>query len=205
MTLREKWLSARPAGSHLHAQALRTGTGEESLPPGPAPVISTALFLKVLMTVPSFRRRRGLLLRSATFCFSLERTFRLGSEAGEKAARAQTHPHKRAHTTAPPSSSQEPCSGRPGWALTCFAEGEVIAAVIGPEQRQFVGGRRPRGATLGRGTLVQRSMVGSPRGQRQTSGITCHLAAYVYEYPLCAATEKGILMREARETRSGNS
>lgn len=46
--------------------------------------------------------------------------------------------------------------------LTCFAEGEVVPAVIGPEQRQFVGGRRPRGAALGRGTLVQRSMVGSP-------------------------------------------
>lgn len=51
----------------------------------------------------------------------------------------------------------------PGLAvLTCLAEGEVVPAVIGPEQRQFVGGRRPRGAALGRGTLVQRSMVGSP-------------------------------------------
>lgn len=122
-TLQEKWRSARPAWSHLYSQALRTGTGEESLPPGPAPVISTALFLKVLMTVPSFRRRRGLLLRSATFCFSLERTFKLGSEAGEKVARAQTHPHKWAHTEAQPlhiptSTSQEPYSGRLGWAVT---------------------------------------------------------------------------------------
>lgn len=63
--------------------------GEEILPPGPVPVISTALFLKVLITVPSFRRRRGLLLLSATFCFSLERTFKLGSEAGERVAGAQ--------------------------------------------------------------------------------------------------------------------
>lgn len=47
-----------------------------------APVISMALFLKVLMTVPSLRLRRGLLRRSATFCFNRERTFRLGSEAG---------------------------------------------------------------------------------------------------------------------------
>lgn len=92
----------------LCSRAVRTGTGEESLPPGPAPVISTALFLKVLMTVPSFRRRRGLLLRSATFCFSLERTFKFGSEAGEKVARAQTHPQKWAHTTAQPATSQEP-------------------------------------------------------------------------------------------------
>lgn len=67
---------------------------QKSLPPGPVPVISTALFLKVLMTVPSLRRKRGLLLRSATFCFSLERTFKLGSEAGEKGARAQMHPHE---------------------------------------------------------------------------------------------------------------
>lgn len=67
---------------------------------------STALFLKVLMTVPSLRRRRGLLLRSATFCFSLERTFKLGSEAGEKVARAQIQPHKQAYTCglAPPHS-----------------------------------------------------------------------------------------------------
>lgn len=133
-------------------------------------MISTALFLKVLMTVPSLRRRRGLLLRSATFCFSLERTFKLGSEAGEKEAEAQTCPHKEAQPTAQPFSiptsvSQEPHSGRPGWdSLTSFAEGEVIAAVIGPKQRQFVGGRCPRGATLGRGTLVQRSVVGSPGG-----------------------------------------
>ena len=40
-----------------------------------------ALFLKVLMTVPSFLLSRGLLRLSATFCFNLERTFRLGSDA----------------------------------------------------------------------------------------------------------------------------
>ena len=88
---------------HPHSPALRTGTRDEPLPPGPAPVISTALFLKVLMTVPSLRRKRGLLLRSATFCFSLERTFKLGSEAGEKAAGAQTRPRKRTHLQPGPS------------------------------------------------------------------------------------------------------
>lgn len=86
-----------------HSLALRTGTRDEPLPPGPAPVISTALFLKVLMTVPSLRRKRGLLLRSATFCFSLERTFKLGSEAGENATGAQTHPHERTHLQPGPS------------------------------------------------------------------------------------------------------
>lgn len=100
-TLWEKWLSPGPAWSHLYSQALRTGTGEEHLPPGPAPVISTALFLKVLMTVPSLRRRSGLLLRSATFCFSLERTFKLGSEAGEKGAGAQPHSSKQTYTCCP--------------------------------------------------------------------------------------------------------
>lgn len=47
-----------------------------------SPDISMALFLKVLMTVPSFLRRRGELRLSATFCFKRERTFRLGSETG---------------------------------------------------------------------------------------------------------------------------
>lgn len=112
-------------GATPRSPALRTGTGEEPSPPGPAPVISTALFLKVLMTVPSLRRRRGLLLRSATFCFSLERTFKLGSEAGEKAAGAQTHAHKRTHlrpSLAPPHSHlcppRHPYPGRPGCILT---------------------------------------------------------------------------------------
>lgn len=45
------------------------------------PISSRALFLKGVMTVPSFLLRRGLLLLSATFCFNLERTFRFGSEA----------------------------------------------------------------------------------------------------------------------------
>jgi hypothetical protein len=46
-----------------------------------SPEISMALFLKVLITVPSFLLSRGLLRLSATFCFNRERTFRLGSEA----------------------------------------------------------------------------------------------------------------------------
>lgn len=44
------------------------------------PDISMALFLKVLMTVPSFLRSSGELRLSATFCLSLDRTFRFGSE-----------------------------------------------------------------------------------------------------------------------------
>lgn len=47
-----------------------------------SPDISIALFLKVLMTVPSFLRRRGELRLSATFCFKRERTLRFGSETG---------------------------------------------------------------------------------------------------------------------------
>lgn len=47
-----------------------------------SPDISMALFLKVLMTVPSFLRRRGELRLSATFCFNRERTLRFGSETG---------------------------------------------------------------------------------------------------------------------------
>ena len=203
MTLRDKWLSPGPAWSHTHRRPpnspapLPTGTGEEPLPPGPAPVISTALFLKVLMTVPSLRRRRGLLLRSATFCFSLERTFKLGSEAGEKTTGAQAHAHKQTHLHSGPSTFPDPQAHPPGalfWetrlhALTCFAEGEVIAAVVGPKQRQLVGGRRPGGAALGRGTLVQRSMVGSParcrKGKETDLGYhpacwTCHLAIYIF-------------------------
>lgn len=51
-----------------------------------SPDISIALFLKVLMTVPSFLRRRGELRLSATFCFSRDRTFRFGSETGGESA-----------------------------------------------------------------------------------------------------------------------
>lgn len=159
--------------SHPSSQTFTIRTGEEILPPGPVPVISTALFLKVLITVPSFRRRRGLLLLSATFCFSLERTFKLGSEAGERVAGLRIHLHRNlkpspAGSRATLSSSSTalcpPRSHIPGSqnSRTRFTEGKVITAVIGPKQRQFVGGRRPRRAALGRGTLVQRSMVGSP-------------------------------------------
>lgn len=47
------------------------------------PVTSRGRFLSAVTTGPSFLRRRGLLLLSATFCFSLERSFRLGSEAAQ--------------------------------------------------------------------------------------------------------------------------
>lgn len=44
-------------------------------------VTSYVLFLYGFITFPSFLLSNGLLLLSATFCFNLERTFRLGSEA----------------------------------------------------------------------------------------------------------------------------
>lgn len=47
------------------------------------PAISRERFLAVVMGL-SRRRSSGLLLRSLTFCFSLERSFRLGSEAEQK-------------------------------------------------------------------------------------------------------------------------
>lgn len=48
------------------------------------PVTSSGRFLSAVTTGPSFLRRRGLLLLSATFCFSLDRSFRLGSEAAQE-------------------------------------------------------------------------------------------------------------------------
>lgn len=49
-----------------------------------SPDISIALFLKVLITVPSFLRSSGELRLSATFCFNRERTFKLGSETEQE-------------------------------------------------------------------------------------------------------------------------
>lgn len=48
--------------------------------PSPSPAMSRERFLAVVMGL-SRRRSSGLLLRSLTFCFSRERSFRLGSEA----------------------------------------------------------------------------------------------------------------------------
>lgn len=48
------------------------------------PVTSKGRFFRAVTTGPSFLRSRGLLRLSATFCFSLERNFRLGSEAAGK-------------------------------------------------------------------------------------------------------------------------
>lgn len=50
---------------------------------GHEPAMSRERFLAVVMGL-SRRRSSGLLLRSLTFCFSLERSFRLGSEAEDK-------------------------------------------------------------------------------------------------------------------------
>lgn len=47
------------------------------------PAMSRERFLAVVMGL-SLRRSSGLLLRSLTFCFSRERSFRLGSEAGRR-------------------------------------------------------------------------------------------------------------------------
>ncbi|TNN52900.1 hypothetical protein EYF80_036913 [Liparis tanakae] len=78
---------------------LQKGVVTRRAPPGPVPVqsrrrqvggqqhgrspaTSRDRFLAVVMA-PSFLRRSGLLRRSVTFCFSRERSFRLGSEAVE--------------------------------------------------------------------------------------------------------------------------
>lgn len=50
----------------------------------PLPVTSKSRFLNELITFPSFLLSKGLLLLSVTFCFNLERTFKLGSEAGNE-------------------------------------------------------------------------------------------------------------------------
>lgn len=52
----------------------------------PSPAMSSERFLAVVMGL-SRRRSSGLLLRSLTFCFSLERSFRLGSEADRRTER----------------------------------------------------------------------------------------------------------------------
>lgn len=48
------------------------------------PVTSSGRFLRAVTTGPSFLRKRGLLRLSATFCFSLDRNFRLGSDAEQE-------------------------------------------------------------------------------------------------------------------------
>lgn len=48
------------------------------------PVTSKSRFLNELTTFPSFLLSKGLLLLSVTFCFNLERTFKLGSEAADE-------------------------------------------------------------------------------------------------------------------------
>lgn len=45
------------------------------------PVTSRGRFFRAVATGPSFLRNKGLLRLSATFCLSLDRNFRLGSEA----------------------------------------------------------------------------------------------------------------------------
>lgn len=105
------------------------------------------------MTVPSFLRSSGLLLRSATFCFNRDRTFRLGSEAAGAAASAS---HGSGAPAGAPARAPAP---------TGFAQREIVPAVVGAEEGEFVGGGSPGAASLGRGTLVQGGVV-SPEGRR---------------------------------------
>jgi len=53
------------------------------LPNPQLPATSNTRFLNEVTRFPSFRLSKGLLLLSATFCFNLDRTFKLGSEAGD--------------------------------------------------------------------------------------------------------------------------
>lgn len=76
--------------------ALRTGTRDEPLPQVRHLVISTALFLKVLMTVLTFAIAREDCFSAVTFCFSLNDFFGL-IRRPENATGAQTHPHERTH------------------------------------------------------------------------------------------------------------
>lgn len=57
-------------------------TKPDWLQPEASPAMSRERFLAVAMG-PSFLRSRGLLRRSVTFCFSRDRSFRLGSDADQ--------------------------------------------------------------------------------------------------------------------------
>lgn len=183
-------------------------------------MISTALFLKVLMTVPSLRRRRGLLLRSATFCFSLERTFKLGSEAGEKVAGAWIHPHKW-HTPAtqplyiPTSTSEEPLPRRPGCTLThLFCGGGSHHGCRRAQAKAVCRREASQGDRSGEGNSGPKKHGGLPWGVEgrmerdpgyHPASWTCHLAIYMYELSSAYRNRKWLLGREARrETRAGS-
>lgn len=100
-----------------------------------SPVISIALFLNVLMTVPSFLRSRGLLLLSATFCFNRERTFKLGSEAGETR-------ESRINPLMPPIQYPQPLSSSSSFVLPAFA---IYLALHPPLAWLTAGALAPRG------------------------------------------------------------
>ena len=118
---------------------------------------SAALRLTALSTVPSLLRSSGLLRRSATFCFSRERTFRLGSEAaGRRKGGSYDPPPPTLQSGTPPKSPA-------GSAPTGFTQREIVAAVVGAEQRHFVGRGGPGAAALGGGALLQGGVV-SPGG-----------------------------------------
>lgn len=76
----------REEGPFSAPKALEAPMGELGPEPGALlvgveSISSRALFLYGVMMFPSLLLSIGLLLLSATFCFSLDRTFRLGSEA----------------------------------------------------------------------------------------------------------------------------
>lgn len=133
----------------------------------PSPEISMALFLKVLMTVPSFRRRRGELRLSATFCFSRDRTFRLGSETGRVRRRqVQLSCLSQRCVCCPAEVEQERVKVRArldGFHRTCLAKRKVIFALVAPQQwGEFVGRGSSRSVALRRRALVQGGVLSSP-------------------------------------------
>lgn len=171
-------------------------------------MISTALFLKVLMTVPSLRRKRGLLLRSATFCFSLERTFKLGSEAGEKVAwgsdtfiQSDTHLHAARPFHIPVSISQKPHSARPGQVLTHLSCGGGSHHGYHRAQAKAVCRRVvSQGGHSGEGNSGPKKHGGLPWGWAEgiqisviTLGWICHLAVYIYKISTACRDKKWIL------------
>lgn len=75
--------SQRGPGNGSQRQSLAKAlAGLPQLPD--VPVTSNGRFFRAVTTGPSFLRNKGLLRLSATFCFSLDRNFRLGSEAAQK-------------------------------------------------------------------------------------------------------------------------
>lgn len=84
----------QPGGEDRLSAARPSGRcGRVAGPPSTVPATSKGRFFRAAGTGPSFLRSKGLLRLSATFCFSRDRSFRLGSEAawrGDPSRRADT-------------------------------------------------------------------------------------------------------------------